>query len=269
MNNKIIGFIGGGNMASAIIGGIISSGLSDKNHIIASTKTQESANRLKETFGIQTSTENLEISSNADILFLAVKPNMFASVIPQICDSLKKNAIIVSIAAGQPIARIEEMFQKPIKLIRAMPNTPALVGEAMSALCKNDNVSDEEIQEVKQIFDSFGKSEIVSEKLMDAVTGVSGSSPAYVYLFIEAMADAAVADGMPWAQAYKFAAQSVLGSAKMVLETGKHPGELKDMVCSPGGTTIEAVAELENGGLRSTVIKAQRACVAKSIEMNQ
>lgn len=269
MNHKIIGFIGGGNMASAIIGGILSSGLSDKDHIIASTRTQGSADRLKETFGIQTSTENLEISSNADILFLAVKPNLFAYIIPKIRESIKENTLIVSIAAGQPIARMEEMFQKPVKLIRTMPNTPALVGEAMSALCANEEVTDEELFEVKQLFESFGKAEIISEKLMDAVTGVSGSSPAYVYLFIEAMADAAVADGMPRAQAYTFAAQSVLGSAKMVLETGRHPGDLKDMVCSPGGTTIEAVAELEKGGLRSTVIEAQRACVKKSKEMNQ
>lgn len=139
----------------------------------------------------------------------------------------------------------------------------------MSALCRNDNVSEEEIAEIKTLFDSFGESEIVSESLMDAVVGVSGSSPAYVYMFIEAMADAAVADGMPRNQAYKFAAQSVLGSAKMVLETGKHPGELKDMVCSPAGTTIEAVAVLEQKGFRSAVIEAQRACSRKSREMSK
>lgn len=139
----------------------------------------------------------------------------------------------------------------------------------MSALCRNDNVSEEEIAGIKTLFDSFGESEIVSESLMDAVVGVSGSSPAYVYMFIEAMADAAVADGMPRNQAYKFAAQSVLGSAKMVLETGKHPGELKDMVCSPAGTTIEAVAVLEQKGFRSAVIEAQRACSRKSREMSK
>lgn len=219
MINKIIGFIGGGNMGSAIIGGLISSGLSDKDHIIAADKNPESIARLKNTYGIQASTENIEISSNSDILFLSVKPNMFATVIPEIKDFVRENTIIVSIAAGQPIARIESLFEKPIKLVRVMPNTPALVGASMSALCKNENITEEEIAEIQTIFNSFGESEIVSESLIDAVVGVSGSSPAYVYMFIEAMADAAVADGMPRTQAYKFAAQAVLGSAKMVLET--------------------------------------------------
>ena len=269
MIQKIIGFIGGGNMASAIIGGLLACGLSDKEHIIAADKSTASVERLRKTYGIQATTENIEISSNADILFLSVKPNVFGSVIPEIRDSIKDDTIIVSIAAVQPIARIEGMFKKPVKLIRVMPNTPALVGASMSALCRNEHITDEEITEIKSIFDSFGESEVISENLMDAVVGVSGSSPAYVYMFIEAMADAAVADGMPRDQAYKFAAQSVLGSAKMVLETGKHPGELKDMVCSPGGTTIEAVAVLEKNGFRNAVIEAQRACVKKSIEMSQ
>lgn len=269
MINKIIGFIGGGNMASAIIGGLISSGLSDREHIIASAKSESSVARLKENFGIRASTVNTKISSKADIVFLAVKPNMFATVIPEIKDSVKKDTIIVSIAAGQPIGKIEAAFGKPVKLIRAMPNTPALVGASMSALCKNELVTGEELKEVQELFNSFGESEIVPEELMDAVVGISGSSPAYVYMFIEAMADAAVADGMPRVQAYKFAAQSVLGAAKMVLDTGRHPGELKDAVCSPGGTTIEAVAVLEKVGLRNAVMEGQRACVKKSIEMSK
>ena len=192
----------------------------------------------------------------------------FDEVIPQISSHVKSGCVIVSIAAGKTIAAIEDSFGKPVKLVRAMPNTPALVGEAMSALCVNQNVTPEELKEVQALFNSFGKSEVISESLMDAVIGVSGSSPAYVYMFIEAMADAAVADGMPRAQAYKFAAQSVYGSAKMVLETGKHPGELKDAVCSPAGTTIEAVAALEAGGFRNTVISAQRACSQKSRDMS-
>lgn len=269
MNKKNIGFIGGGNMASAIIGGILAAGLADTDHIFASSKTDATAQHLADSFGIHTGTGNAATAAQADILFLAVKPNMFASVIPQIRDSVKPDAIIVSIAAGQSIAAIEELFGKEIHLIRSMPNTPALVGESMSALCTNTNVTEEELTEVKALFDSFGRSEVISENLMDAVTGVSGSSPAYVYMFIEAMADAAVADGMPRKQAYKFAAQSVLGSAKMVLETGKHPGELKDAVCSPGGTTIEAVAVLEKAGLRNAVIEGQRACTAKSKAMSK
>ena len=190
-------------------------------------------------------------------------------MIPQIAPHVKSSCIIVSIAAGKTIAAIEKAFGKEIKLVRAMPNTPALVGEAMSALCVNAHITEAELSEVQAIFNSFGKAEVVPESLIDAVVGVSGSSPAYVYLFIEAMADAAVADGMPRAQAYKFAAQSVLGSAKMVLETGTHPGALKDAVCSPGGTTIEAVAVLEEKGLRNSVITAQRACVQKSKDMSK
>ncbi len=269
MDKKIIGFIGGGNMASAIIGGLISSGAADRDHIMASDKSEASVRRLVDTFGIRAFTENPEVSSRADILFLAVKPNMFEVVLPEIRDTLKEDAVVVSIAAGQTIEKITKGFGRPIRLIRTMPNTPALVGASMSALCRNELVSDEELAEVQALFNTFGESEVISEKLMDVVVGVSGSSPAYVYLFIEAMADAAVADGMPRAQAYKFAAQSVLGSAKMVLDTGKHPGELKDMVCSPGGTPIEAVAVLEKAGLRSAVIEGQRACVRKSIEMSR
>ena len=193
---------------------------------------------------------------------------MFHKVIPEIRHAITDDTIIVSIAAGQPIERIENMFERSVKLVRVMPNTPALVGASMSAICCNDEITEDELVEIQTIFNSFGEAEVISEHLMDTVIGVSGSSPAYVYMFIEAMADAAVADGMPRAQAYKFAAQSVLGSAKMVLETGKHPGELKDAVCSPGGTTIEAVAQLEKSGFRSAVIEAQRACVQKSRDMS-
>ena len=145
-----------------------------------------------------------------------------------------------------------------------MPNTPAMVGEGMTALCVNELVTEKETALAVKLCDTFGKTEVIPEHLMDAVVGVSGSSPAYVFMFLEAMADAAVADGMPRAQAYKFAAQSVLGSAKLMLETGKHPGELKDMVCSPAGTTIQAVRVLEEKGLRSAVIEAQTACVKKA-----
>lgn len=265
--NKTIGFIGGGNMASAIIGGILHSGLVDKNQIVATAKTDQTLHSLQERFGIHTTLKNQEAAQEADILFLAVKPYLFPDIITEIKNHIQENTLLISIAAGQSVSFIETLFGKDIHLIRAMPNTPALVGEAMSALCPNRHVSDQELAEVSMIFNSFGDCEVISEALMDTVIGVSGSSPAYVYLFIEAMADAAVADGMPRAMAYKFAAQSVLGAAKMVLETGTHPGALKDAVCSPGGTTIEAVAVLEEQGMRNAVIKAQRACVQKSREI--
>lgn len=268
MFDKIIGFIGAGNMGSAMIGGILNASLVTTGQVIASAHSKETLDAIHSRFSIETTLSNETVAERSDILFLAVKPNKFDEVIPQIAPHVKSSCIIISIAAGKTIAAIEKAFGKEIKLVRAMPNTPALVGEAMSALCVNAHVTEAELSEVQAIFNSFGKAEVVPESLIDAVVGVSGSSPAYVYLFIEAMADAAVADGMPRAQAYKFAAQSVYGAAKMVLETGRHPGELKDAVCSPGGTTIEAVAALERGGLRDTVITAQRACSKKSHDMS-
>lgn len=267
--NKSITFIGGGNMGSAIIGGILQARLLKPEQITVSDKLESTCEKLKEQFGIHTAADNAQAVKHADIVLLAVKPHLLSSVIPQIRDAIKPDALIVSIAAGKSIDTIENLFQKDIKLIRVMPNTPALVGEGMSALCCNNNVSPEEMAEMVSVFESFGKAEAVPESLMDTVTGVSGSSPAYVYLFIEAMADAAVADGMTRTQAYKFAAQSVLGAARMVLETKKHPGELKDAVCSPGGTTIAAVAKLEEKGFRDAVISAQRCCVEKSKEMGK
>lgn len=267
--DKKIGFIGCGNMGKAMIGGMLSSGLVSEDQVMASCRSEASAEKTAAKLGIAMTTENRKVAEFADVLFLAVKPNTFGEVIPQIRDAVKETTVVVSVAAGQPITAIEELFQRTdVKLVRTMPNTPALVGEAMSALCANSLVTEEEMSLVKQIFESFGKAETVSESLMDAVVGVSGSSPAYVYMFIEAMADAAVADGMPRAQAYKFAAQSVKGAAEMVLATGKHPGQLKDDVCSPGGTTIEAVNTLENLGFRRAVIAGQRDCVKKSREMS-
>ena len=177
---------------------------------------------------------------------------------------MQSHQIIVTIAPGQTIERLEHLFGKTLKLVRTMPNTPALVGEGITAVCKNKEVTEDELRYICKILEGFGKVEVVDEHLMDVVVSVSGSSPAYVFMFIEAMADAAVADGMPRKQAYEFAAQAVLGSAKMVLETGKHPGELKDMVCSPGGTTIEAVRVLEEKGLRSTIFEAMKACTKKA-----
>ena len=262
------GFIGCGNMGSAMLRGICRSNLTAPENILVSDKNHNMLSALSEELGIGAAKDNIEAARFADYLFLAVKPNIIPDVIKEIKSSVKDSEVIVSIAAGVSISRIEELFSKTIRLVRVMPNTPALVGEGMSALSLNSEVSDEESEVLKSVFSSFGKCEIVPESLMDAVVGVSGSSPAYVYMFIEAMADAAVLDGMPRQAAYKFAAQSVLGAAKMVLESGKHPGELKDAVCSPGGTTIKAVSVLEEKGLRSAVISAQTACSEVSRQMS-
>ena len=259
-----LGFIGLGNMANAIIGGILGKGLMGPNEIIGTASTEESRKKAEDKYGIQTRTSNAAVASESDIIVLAVKPQYLKVVIADIMDLVTTDKIIVSIAAGKTIAWMSNEFEKPVKLIRVMPNTPALVGEACSAVCRNDLVSDDDLHFVIELLESFGKAYTVPESLMDVVVGVSGSSPAYVFLFIEAMADAAVAGGMPRKQAYEFAAQSVLGSAKMVLQTGKHPGELKDMVCSPAGTTIEAVRVLEEGGFRGIVMDAVTACIDKS-----
>lgn len=267
--HKTIGFIGCGNMCKAIIGGIVKANIVSPSNIMASGLKKANLEETSEKYEIGTTTDNNEVAKNSDILVLSVKPNIYPTIIKEIKDQVKDNVIIVTIAAGKSIESTEEAFGRKLKVVRVMPNTPALVGEGMAAISLNDAVTKEEIELITNIFNSFGKSEIVSEKLMDVVTSVSGSSPAYVYMFIEAMADAAVLDGMPRSQAYKFAAQAVFGSAKMVLETGIHPGALKDMVCSPGGTTIEAVATLEEKGLRDAVISAMRICTKKSKEMSK
>ena len=256
-------------MAGAIIGGIIKSNLVESQNVIASAKTMTNLNKLKDEYNINVTLDAREVVKNSDIVFMAVKPNIFDGVLESVKDLIGDEKIVVSIAAGKSISSMENIIGDDKKIIRTMPNTPALVNEGMSALCPNKNIEDEELKIVKGIFDSFGKSEVVGEYLIDSVIGVSGSSPAYVFMFIEAMADAAVVGGMPRKQAYNFAAQSVLGAAKMVLESGKHPGELKDMVCSPGGTTIEAVKVLENEGMRSSVINAVCACIEKSKEMSK
>lgn len=264
-----LGFIGLGNMASAIIGGILKEGIAKPGEIIGSAKTEKTAEERAAQFGIETCTDNRKVAAQADVLVLAVKPQFFPEAAEQIRDSIKENTLVVSIMAGKTMQYIEEQLGaceggKRIKLVRCMPNTPALVLAGCSGYCVNGQVMGEDAELAKRLLGSFGKAIEVPERLIDAVGGVAGSSPAFVFLFIEALADGAVAEGMPRAQALEFAAQAVCGSAKLMLESGKHPGELKDMVCSPGGSTIEGVRALEKGGMRSAVMEAVIACVEKS-----
>jgi pyrroline-5-carboxylate reductase len=265
--NKRIGFIGCGSMAKAMIGGIIKSGYAGPGNVYASNTSPGNLEQMKEWYGIATTMDNLEVARECRILFLSVTPDKYAAVIDEIKDSIMDEAMIIMIAAGQTIAQNEQRFGRPVKLARSMPNTPMLVGEGMAAVSVNEKITEDDKLLIKEIFECFGKVEFVEENLMDVVSGVSGASPAYAYMFIEALADGAVLQGMPRQQAYVFASQAVLGAAKMVLETGMHPGALKDEVCSPGGATIEAVASLEENGLRSAVIKAVEACVKKSQSM--
>lgn len=260
-----IGFIGLGNMATAMIGGVLKNRLVEAGDIIGSSKTGKTAKLVGEKFNITAVTDNRKVAENADVLFLAVKPVFLPEVIEEIRDVVTEDTLIVSVVAGKTLCYLQEKFGRPrLKLLRCMPNTPALVLEGCTGVCAGEGVHEEELETVVRLLESFGKAYVVPERLMDVVVGVSGSSPAYVFIFIEAMADEAVAAGMPRKQAYEFAAQAVLGSAKMVLETGKHPGELKDMVCSPGGTTIEAVKVLEEKGFRGAVMDAMEACIEKS-----
>ena len=241
------------------MGGIIQKGIFRPEQIIGADISEAGRRKAKETYGIEVTEDNRKAAA-AEVLILSVKPQFYADAIAEIRDCIRDDQLVITIAPGKTLSWLEEQFGKRVKIVRTMPNTPALVGEGMTAACVNQYVTEEEKAYALKILDSFGKVELVPEHLIDAVVAVSGSSPAYVFMFIEAMADAAVAEGMPRTQAYEFAAQAVYGSAKMVLETGKHPGELKDMVCSPAGTTIEAVRILEKKGFRSAVIEAMRAC---------
>lgn len=258
-----IGFIGCGNMASAMIGGILRKGIFQKEEIIVSNLTEEGRSRSREKLGVVVTADNSEVVKNASLIVLAVKPQFYEEVLAEVRAFLTPEHMIVGIAPGKTLAWLEEKCEQPLAVARLMPNTPALVGEGMTGVCANERVTKEMLEQLCTITDSFGRTELVPERLMDVVSAVSGSSPAYVFMFIEAMADAAVAQGMARKQAYSFAAQAVLGAAKLVLETGKHPGELKDMVCSPAGTTIEGVRALERAGMRSAVYEALQACADK------
>lgn len=232
--DKTIGFIGCGNMAQAIMGGILKSGLVDRHSVRASARTPETLDMVREKFGVKATADNLDIAAISDIVFLAVKPDQYKELIASIKDSLKKDSIIITIAAGITIEWMEEQISPTAKIVRTMPNTPSLVGEGMTAYCVNEEITETDLEHVQAILESFGKAEKIEESLMDAIPAVSGSSPAYVFMFIEALADGAVLQGIPRSLAYQLASQAVLGAAKMVLETGTHPGELKDGVCSPG-----------------------------------
>lgn len=269
MKNKKITFIGAGNMGGAILSGIINKKIVQASNITVFDTNITKMEKFKEKYKVNIQKDVYLAVKEADIVILAVKPNVIESVLQNISDSLKETVILVSIAAGVSINNIEKNTFENIKIARIMPNTPAMVGEAMSSVSVNDKVTEEETDLVLEMFNNLGKAELLPESFIDVVTGLSGSGPAYVYMFIEALADGAVVEGMPRDKAYKFAAQTVLGAAKMVLETGIHPGELKDMVTSPGGTTIEAVKSLEFNGLRSSIIEAVGVATQKSRAMKK
>lgn len=261
--DKTIGFIGAGNMASTIIDGLVNSFGDINNKIYIADSIKEKAERLHNRLNINLCESNIELVEKCDIIFLAVKPNVYQSVLKEISSRINSEKFIISMAAGIAIEDIDRYFEQPVKIIRIMPNVGVTVNEGMIALSAGNNVSREEIDLAAKLLDSIGRVDEIEEHLMDAVTNISGCSPAYIAMFIEALADGSVLRGMPRDKAYIYAAQTLIGTGKMILEKGIHPGELKDLVTSPAGVTIEGVYNLEKRGLRSIVMETMDVCDKK------
>ncbi|MGD9225475.1 MAG: pyrroline-5-carboxylate reductase [Desulfobacterales bacterium] len=270
LNNKKIGIIGTGNMGEALVSGLVGSGSSKPEHITCTDVREAKLKVVQEKYGVQTTANNLEAVANSDILIYAVKPQIMASVLNETAEKLDISKLIISIAAGVPMEAIESCLNKKLRLIRVMPNIAAAVKESATAVAAGKNASEEDIQMAMTIFDSIGKTVFIPENyLMDAITGLSGSGPAYLFLIVEAMADAGVKVGLSRQEALFLSAQTVLGAAKMLIETHEHPGQLRDRVTSPGGTAIAGLATLEKGGLRTTIINAVEVATNRSQELGQ
>jgi len=264
-----IGFLGAGKMATALAKGFIRAKLVTARQVMASDPIPAATAAFAKETGAKTTTSNPDVAQFADVLILAVKPDQVSGVLADIGGQFTEKHLLISIAAGVPIAKMEAGLGGNARVIRVMPNTPALVGASASAYALGKSARPEDADLAQKLFSSVGIAFQLREYLLDAVTGLSGSGPAYVYLFIEGLSDGGVAAGLPRDIATRLAAQTVLGSAKMVLDTGLHPGALKDMVTSPGGTTIEGLHELEKGKLRATAISAVRAATEKSRKLGQ
>jgi len=260
----VLGFIGMGNMGYAMLKGALNQYKSDE--LLFTSVDAECNEKVTNETGVQCVNDNISLVKNCKFIVLAIKPQVYDLVLNEIKDVVSEEHVVISIAPGIETEEVINKLGDKVRVCRAMPNTPALVNEGMAGLCFGKNsMTDDEKNTVISFFNSFGKCEVVDEKLLNAVVCASGSSPAYVYMFIEALADGAVKYGIPRDKAYVFAAQTVLGSAKMVLETKEHPGKLKDNVCSPGGTTIAAVGALEEFGFRNAIMKATDACYEKTV----
>ncbi len=264
-----IGFIGSGNMAEAMIKGLLSAKVVDPQQICSSDPRKERCQSLIDRFGIKSTTDNAEVVKHASVVILAVKPQILPKVCDEVSSQLDSSKLVISIAAGMPIRAIEGHFAAKTRIVRAMPNTPALVGAGATALAAGEHATSADLDVAKQIFDAVGKTVALDEDQLDAVTGLSGSGPAYVFLIIEALSDAGVKMGLSRENAQALAAQTVLGSAKLLIDTNEHPGRLKDMVTSPGGTAIAGLHTLEAGGLRTTLINAVEAATRRSRELGE
>ena len=270
LNNKKICIIGTGNMGEALVSGLLGSNSSSPKKIICTDVRESVLEAAKKEYGVQTTTNNLEAVTKSDIIIYAVKPQIMAAVIKETVSKLDMSKLIISIAAGVPMAALESCLDKELRLIRVMPNIAAAVKEAATAVAAGKNASKEDVETAMSIFDSIGKTVFIKENyLMDAITGLSGSGPAYIFLIVEALADAGVKVGLSRREAFFLSAQTVLGAAKMLIETKEHPGQLRDRVTSPGGTAIAGLATLEEGGLRTTLINAVEVATNRSRELGE
>lgn len=267
--DSTIGFIGAGNMAEALIRGLLKGGHVDASKVAASGPRSERMEELREKFGIFTTTDNREVVARSGVLVLAVKPQIMRRVLTEIADTLRDDVLVISIAAGVPIATIEARLRREVRIIRAMPNTPALVDAGATAIARGVHATSDDVTLATRIFDAVGITVVLEEIHLDAVTGLSGSGPAYIFLILEALSDAGVKVGLSRRNAQQLAAQTVLGSAKLLLETNYHPGLLKDMVTSPGGTAIAGLHTLEAGGLRTTLMNAVEVATNRSKELGK
>ena len=273
LTNKKLGFIGGGNMAEALVKGLVATPSIEADNIILSDPVTERLEYLQKEYSVKTTTNNRELVKISDILIVAVKPQVIKGVLAEVADLLDSNKLIISVVAGLPISFIENILDpsgvKKISVARTMPNTPALVQEGMTAICFSSQVSKVNVEVAHYIFKAIGETVTIDENSIDAVTGLSGSGPAYILMVIEALSDAGVKVGLSRETSNKLTMQTVLGTAKLVRDSGKHPGELKDMVTSPGGTTIAGLHKLEAGGLRNTLINAVEAATNRSKELGK
>ncbi|MFO0576644.1 MAG: pyrroline-5-carboxylate reductase [Polyangia bacterium] len=264
-----LGFLGTGNMAEALIKGLLRAGTVKADQIHGSDPRASRCQYLRERYGIRVTPHNLDVVQSADVVVLSVKPQVLIGVLGEVAMHMKPSALVISVAAGVPLAVIEAHLPPGTRVVRTMPNTPALVGAGATALSAGSRATEEDMRITERIFKSVGLTVALDEEQLDAVTGLSGSGPAYIFLVIEALSDAGVKMGLSRYNALALAAQTVLGSAKLLLETGEHPGHLKDMVTSPGGTAIAGLHTLEAGGLRTTLINAVEAATKRSRELGE
>ena len=264
-----IGFIGAGNMAEALIRGLVRGGHIAADRIAASAPRKERLDELKREYGIDVTTNNREVVQRCGLVVLSVKPQILDKVVREVGDHIKPDTLIVSIAAGVDTGALEETLPDGMHVVRAMPNTPALVGAGATAISAGKHASEADLATARALFDAVGITVELDESHLDAVTGLSGSGPAYIFLILEALADAGVKVGLSRRNAQRLAAQTVMGSAKLLLETDEHPGRLKDMVTSPGGTAIAGLHTLEEGGLRTTLINAVETATKRARELGQ